>query len=121
MAITATSSASLSDILTATQNIVRAISTWANDFLNVNGQISVCSITAPTVLKTSSGRLASVSVIVGGAVGAIYDGATLTSTSKQLYVIPDAVGLQPYVVNLPTSFGILVVPGDGQTVSVSYS
>jgi hypothetical protein len=113
--------ASISDILTAIKNIVTALATASQNYLNVNGQVTISSISAPVVLKVSAGRVASVSVIVGGAVGAIYDGATLTSTTKQLYVIPDTVSGQPYVVNMPVSVGILIVPGAGQTVTVSYS
>lgn len=115
-------SASTADVLTAIKNIVTALATEAANFLNVNGQISVAAITTPTVIKAAPGRVASVSVIIAGsATGLIYDGATVSATLRPLYVIPQAVGDQPYVVNMPASFGILVAPGSGQTVSVSYS
>lgn len=119
----AASGASLSDILTAIKNLVTGLATATTNYLNVQGQITLCNITAPTVVKASAGRVCSVSVIAGGgAPGAIYDVATLTGArTKQLYVIPDSVGTEPYVVNLAASFGILVVPGSEQNVSVSYS
>jgi hypothetical protein len=113
--------ASTSDVLSAIKNIVTALATAAQNYLNVQGVINAAAITAPTVVKAVAGRVCSVSVIVGGAVGTIYDGATLTATTKPIYIIPDTVGTEPYVVNFPCSFGILVVPGSGQTVSVSYS
>ena len=117
-----TGSASLADILTAAKNIVLALNGATTAYLNVNGQATRSNITAPTVLKTSTGRVASVSVTVAGsAVGHIYDSAATTDTSEVLYVIPEAVGTEPYVVNLPVSFGILIVPGTGQTLAVSYS
>jgi hypothetical protein len=113
-------SASTSDVLTAIKNIVTALATEAANFLNVNGQTNAAAISAATVVKGVAGRIASVSVVVAGsATGHVYDGATLAATTKPLYVIPNTTGV--YVVNFPVSFGILVVPGSGQTVSVSYS
>jgi hypothetical protein len=113
---------SLSDLLTAAKNIVLAINALAQNYLNVQGSINFAGITAPTVVKASSGRIARVSVIVAGSsTGFIYDGASLSATTKPLYVIPMAVGTEPYEVNMPTSFGLLVVPGTGMTVSGSCS
>jgi hypothetical protein len=117
-----TGGASTSDILTTLKNIVTALATAAQNYLNVQGATNKAAITAPTVVKNSPGRIASVSVITAGsATGFIYDATLLTDTTKPLYIIPDAVGLQPYVVNLPASFGIVVVPGSGQKITVSYS
>lgn len=112
--------ASIADVLTAIKNIVTALSTEAANFLNVNGQVSAAGLTATTVVKPVAGRIANVSVIVAGsATGRVYDGAIATATTKPLYVIPNTVGV--FVVNMPASFGIVVVPGTGQTVTVSYS
>ena len=113
-------SASTSDVLTAIKNIVTALATEAQNFLNVNGLQTASGLTAPTQIKTTGGRVASVSVIVAGsAVGHIYDSTSTSVTTKPLYVIPQTVGV--FVVNMPVSFGIAVVPGSGQTVSVSWS
>jgi len=114
--------ASISDVLTAIKNIVTALATAAQNYLNVQGAVNAANISSPTVVKTSAGRIASVSVLTAGsATGLIYDGATLTATIKPVYVIPTSVGTEPYVVNMPLSFGLLVVPGSGQVVTVSYS
>ncbi len=113
-------SASLSDILTAIKNLVQGVNALAQNYLNVQGILNASGLTASTVVKSSAGRVAIVSVIVGGsATGTVYDGATATATTKPLYTIPTTAGA--YVVNLPASFGILVSPGTGQTVTVSYS
>lgn len=113
-------SASTSDVLTAIKNIVTALATENANFLNVNGQLNAAGLTATTQVKATAGRVASVSVIVAGsAAGHIYDGAIVAATTKPLYVIPNTVGI--FVVNMPASFGIVVVPGTGQTVTVSYS
>lgn len=112
--------ASLSDILTVAKNLAQAVNALAQAYLNVQGAQNFAGITAPTVIKTSSGRVAVISVTVAGsAPGMVYDAAALGVTTKPLCVIPNTTG--PFVANLPTSFGLLVVPGSGQTVSGSFS
>lgn len=112
--------ASLSDILTTAQNIASAINAAARAYINVQGAQNYPLIAGATLVKSSAGRVASVSVTtVGSATGAIYDTNLVTSTSNLIYVIPEAVGV--YVVNLPVSFGIVVVPGTDQILTVSYS
>jgi hypothetical protein len=113
-----------SQLLTALQNVVTAINTASTAFLNVNGQTNAANISVPTVVKPSPGRIARVSIIVAGsATGFIYDGASLTARTKPLWIIPEAGATngEPYEVNFATSFGLLVVPGTGQTVTVGYS
>jgi hypothetical protein len=115
-----TGGASLSDVLTVAKNIAQAVNALAQAYLNVQGVQNFAGITVPTVIKPSSGRVAVISVTVAGsAPGTVYDGAALGATTKPLCVIPNTVG--PFVVNLPTSFGLLIVPGTGQTVSGSFS
>jgi len=115
-----TGGASLSDILTVAKNIAQAVNALAQAYFNVQGAQNFAGLTAPTVVKTSSGRVAVISVVVAGsAPGMIYDAATLGVTTKPLCVIPNTAG--PFVANLPTSFGLLIVPGTGQTVSGSFS
>jgi hypothetical protein len=111
---------SLSDILTAIKNLVTAINSAAQNYLNIAGTSNLTSITAPTVVKSSPGRIVEVSIIVAGSsTGTIYDGATTTATTRPIIPMPNIVGV--YRVSWPTSYGILVSPGSGQTVSVSYS
>jgi len=111
--------ASLSDILTAAQNIVKAINGAAQTYLSVQGTANVAGMTAATVVKASAGRVCTVSVIVGGAAGAIYDATSASATTNQIYVTPTTAGV--YVVNIPTQYGIVVAPGSGQTLTVGYS
>ena len=115
--------ASLSDLLTAVKNLVLALNGAAQAFKNVNGVSTKEGITTPTVVKTSPGRVASVSIIVAGSSsGMIYDSASLVQSSP-LWPIPEAAKTsgEPYEVNLPTDSGILVVPGSGQSVTVNWS
>ncbi len=85
----------------------------------MQGATASNAITAATLVRNGTGRLASVSVLVAGAVGAIYDAADAAATTNKVYVIPAVVGV--YVVNWPLSYGLVVAPGAGQTISVSYS
>lgn len=113
--------ASLSDILTAIQNLVVAVNNAALAYRQVNGISTTEAITVPTVIKTTPGRVASVSILVAGsAPGTIYDASQLNITTAPLFVIPNFVGVAS--INLPTDTGILVVPGGGgQSLTVSWS
>jgi hypothetical protein len=111
--------ASLDDILTTQRNGVIAANNIAQTYLNVQGIVAANALTTTTLVSAGTGRLASVSVLVAGAVGKIYDAANSSLTTNQIYVIPAVVGV--YVVNWPIVNGIVVAPGAGQTVSVSYS
>ena len=114
------SGANLSDILTAIKNLVVAVGALTQNYLNVQGASIASAITVPTVIKMTGGRIARVSVtIAGSAAGTIYDGASLSATTKPIYTIPNTLGV--FEVNMPVSFGGFVSPGSGQTVSVSYS
>lgn len=87
------------------------------------GIATTLDITAATVIKSSPGRLFTVSVVVAGsAVGSVYDSASTTgnTAANQIGVIADVAG--PINFNaMPTAAGIVVVPGTGQTLAVSWS
>lgn len=113
-------SVSASDILTTIKNIVVGINGWATTDLNVAGNQNSCGMTAPTLVKGSPGRVAVLSVIVAGSgAGTVYDATSLTDTSRPLCKIPTTAGVT--TVNMACSFGIVVAPGSGQTVSVGFS
>lgn len=111
--------AGVSDILSTAQNIAQAINGVASSYIAVQGSKNTAGIAAATLVNSGKGRVASVSVLVAGAVGAIYDANLATATTNQIYVIPATVGV--FVVNFPLSFGLVVAPGAAQVVSVSYS
>lgn len=112
--------ASVSDILTALKNIVLALSNQADTNLTLAGKLIATAITAPTVISVAAGRVVKVSVIVAGTSGGtIYDSTSVTSLAKPVAKIPVAEGITK--VNIPVTVGIVVIPGAGQTVTVSYS
>lgn len=112
--------ASLTDILTTAQNLVQAVNNVASTYLNVQGAKNYPEIAAATLVKSGPGRVANVVVLTAGSgVGAIYDAQTAASTTNQIFVIPMSVGVT--VLNMPVTYGIVVAPGTGQEVTISYS
>ena len=113
-------SASVSDILTTLKNLVTSVNNLTQTYLNVQGVSTLENISAATLIKTSAGRVCVLSITTAGTtVGAIYDSSQVASLTNKLYVIPNTVGI--VAINLVTDYGILVVPGSGQIVAVSWS
>ncbi|PLT18735.1 hypothetical protein [Ralstonia mannitolilytica] len=92
------------------------------------GKSSALNITAAQVVATvpkdfalGQCRLARVQVLVAGTTGgAAYDSASLTgnTVANQIGAWPNTVGSYP--IDMPCVNGIVIVPGAGQTVAVSY-
>jgi len=113
-------SASITDLLTAAKNIVTAINGAAQTYLNVNGTLTKNGITAATVVNTGQGRIANVSVVATSTTaGKIYDATVSSATTNPIGVIPATTGMFSW--NIPYNNGIVVAPGSGQTVTISYS
>jgi|APCry1669188910_1035180.scaffolds.fasta_scaffold00198_5 hypothetical protein len=112
--------ASLSDILTSAQNIAQAINSVAAAYLSVQGSRIAPSLAAATLVKLGAGRIAVISITVAGSAnGHVYDTNTAAGTGNPIFTIPNTIGV--IFVNLPVSVGLVVAPGTGQTVTVSYS
>lgn len=113
-------SASITDLLTAAKNIVTALNNASQTYLNVNGTLVKNAITSATVVTTGQGRVASVSVVATSTTaGVVYDATTAGATTAAIGPIPAVIGV--YQWNIPYNNGIVVAPGSGQTVTVSYS
>lgn len=91
------------------------------------GTKSALALTAPALLDTtgvssySARRVSHVHVLVAGtAPGSVNDSQSLAgvSAANQLFVIPNFLGI--YIIDFPCFAGIVVTPGTGQTISVSY-
>lgn len=85
------------------------------------GNATALDLSAATVVKAAPGVVVTVNVVVAGsAAGAVYDGTSTTgnSASNQVAAIPATIG--SYAVHTPCATGIVVAPGTGQTVAVSY-
>ncbi len=89
---------------------------------NDEGQSSTLNVTAATVIKASPGRSFKISVLVAGsAPGTLNDCATTgaVATANEVGVIPNTVGV--YSFNWPHATGIVLVPGAGQTLAISFT
>ena len=93
--------------------------------ITAQGTQTFLNITSATVVKTTAGRVAKVSVIApstaGGQNAAVADHAATTgiSDANLIAVIPDAVGV--YNVDMPAATGITLVPGGaGQILAISF-
>jgi len=112
--------ASLDAILTAAQNLVQAVNTAAQILLQINGTKSSTAISTPTYVESGPGRICRVSITSAGtSSGYLYDAQSANDLTRPLWLIPMTPGL--IQVNIVTTYGILVVPGAGQVVSVGYS
>lgn len=86
-----------------------------------NGVRTMFDITAATVVKTTVGRICRVSVLVAGTTtGSVNDTTTTgaVAVTNQLAVIPDVVG--SYDIDMPVFNGLVITPGTGQTLAISY-
>ena len=86
------------------------------------GTFTARNITAPTVIKAAPGVPLMVQVLVAGTTnGAIYDASSTSGNvvANQVASIPASVG--GYIIQTPCQTGILIVPGSGQTLAVSYA
>ena len=109
-------SASLSDMLTA----VKALVTATNN-LHDNRQTSA-TVTTSTLIFAGSGVLLNCSVTVAGSTAAtIYNSPTTAGAAagNALVVIPAALGVT--VCNLRFTRGLVVTPGSGQSINVTYT
>lgn len=112
--------ASLTDILTAAKNFVTAVNELGQTFLKVSGSKSTSAIATAQLIQSGQGRVCRVVVTTAGsAVGAVYDASATGVTTNPVLTIPNTVGV--IEVNIPVNNGIVVAPGTGQTVAISYS
>lgn len=108
------------DILTTLKNAVTAIATATQTYQTVQGSIAATALSSATLIPNNPKRLCMVSITTAGSTnGVIYDSTSTSSLTNPIYTIPNTIGIVS--VNLPVSYGIVVSPGTGQVVTVSYS
>lgn len=100
----------------------------SDGFYTRQGKSSTLNITAAAVVATvpkdfalGQCRLVRVQVLVAGSTaGAAYDGNSTSgnTAANQIGAWPNTVGT--YLIDMPCLSGIVIVPGTGQTVAVSY-
>lgn len=114
--------ASLADILTTQKNAVIGVNNLSDTLYNLEGFRNSREVSATALLQQGDSWVARISVIVAGSsTGLIYDAPSvgLAGTGNRLYVIPNTVGI--HEVKLPANQGIVVTPGTGMILCVSFS
>lgn len=114
--------ASLADILTSVQNLVvatNAVSTANNGLLP---HFTTGRLAANALVQSGFVRVLGISVLAAGAVGALFDAATLAAAAagtNDIYVVPAAVGF--ISLNMVFANGLVYKPGAGQVATIFYA
>ncbi|CAB4155553.1 hypothetical protein UFOVP661_6 [uncultured Caudovirales phage] len=114
--------ASLDDILTAQKNGVVAINGNSTALLRAQGGYTSATVTTDTLVASGRGYLVSWTVVVGGsAAGSVYNSNSTSSllAGQKLCPIGTTAGVFP--AGLVFTNGIVVSPGTGQSINVTYS
>ena len=114
--------ASLDDILTTQKNGVVAINNLSQGTLRGLGTQTSVTVTAATVIYAGKGYLVNFSIVVAGsAAGTINNAGAIGSVaaSNALCATPATVGIVK--VGQVFSDGLVVTPGTGQSINVTYS
>lgn len=113
--------ASTDDLLTALKQVVIALNAQTTNATILAGTQDFFNVTSATYVKSGAGRIVNaIAVVLGSADGTVYDASSVTDKSRPLCpVIHTTAGRQ--IINMPFQYGLLVVPGSGQTITGSYS
>lgn len=114
--------ASFDDLLTATKNAVQGINSIEQALAQHNASVTSLTVTTSTLIVVGRGKLLGVCVVVAGsAAGAVYNLSAPSGSPPAAYKlcsVPNSVGfMEPKQV---FSEGLLVVPGTGQSLNVTY-
>jgi hypothetical protein len=115
-------SANLGDILTTQKNGVVAINNLAQSTLRGLGTQTSVTITGATLIYSGAGYLVNFVVTVAGSTaGVIYNTAATSTTaaSNAMIAVPNSIGITK--VGQVFSTGLVIVPGTGQSINVTYS
>lgn len=114
--------ATLDDILTTQKNGVIGLNNLNQTYAYLGGKVTSSTVTSQTIIVTGSGRLVNISVIAAGTtLGQVNNAQTipLLSASNAIVAIPNTVGV--YQCGCAFTNGLIVTPGTGQSVNVTYS
>tara|TARA_R110000868_G_scaffold59590_3_gene182884 strand:+ start:231 stop:587 length:357 start_codon:yes stop_codon:yes gene_type:complete len=114
--------ASLDDILTTQKNGVVAINNLSSSISRDQGTVTSSTVTGNTLVVAGKGYVANFSVTVAGTTAGTINNAASVSTaaaSNALCAVPNTIGV--YHTGLVFTNGIVIQPGTGQSVNVTYS
>lgn len=113
---------SFETISTDLTSLATNIATLASTSAYLAGKSTSSTVTSSTLVVAGAGRLVGVSIIVAGtASGLIHNAATAgaAAASNALVVTPVTIGF--YQVGQRFTNGLVIVPGTGQSINVTYS
>jgi len=124
--------ASLDDILTTQKNGVLSINGLGQLFRGYIGTVTSVTVAASTLIVVGSGRLVNFSItVVGTTNGFIHNSLTVAGATAANALcavpMPSATADHPYPgigvfpVNAVFDKGLVIVPGTGQKLNVTYS
>lgn len=114
--------ASDADFLTTQKNGVVAINAITNQTTYFAGNNTSAALTSQTLIATGSGYLVNFSVTVAGTTVGTVNNAVSTAAaaaSNALVGTPNTIGV--YSAGVRFTSGLVVTPGTGQSVVVTYS
>ncbi|MHB8388155.1 MAG: hypothetical protein ACYDBH_01080 [Acidobacteriaceae bacterium] len=85
------------------------------------GNATSLNISAATVVKATPGVAVLAQIVTAGTTAGSVNDTTTTgaaTTANQVATLPNAVG--PVVIGMPCASGIVVVPGSGQVLALSF-
>lgn len=114
--------ASLDDVITVQKNAVVGVNGLNQTIRRAQGSNTSLTVTAQTQIVVGRGYLVSFSVVVAGTTSGKISNAQTTSlvaAPNALCATPDTIGVYPC--GLVFTDGLVVTPGTGQSVNVTYS
>lgn len=120
--------ANLDDVVTVQKNgviavnaLVQSLDLFKTLYESFVGNSSAIGLSADALISTTAGRVVTVSVITAASGGKIYDSATVAGATdaNAIYAIPNTIGTTS--INFPYFDGLVIKPGSGSVVSISYS
>ena len=114
--------ASLDDILSVQKNGVVALSNITQILKRSAGTNTSAATTADLLVVVGAGRLVSVSVIVSGsAAGGAYNAASISTAASANEMVSFSTTAGVYPVGTEFVNGLVIKPGSGQTIAVTYT
>jgi hypothetical protein len=113
--------ASLTDILTAIQDLVTAWNNVGNILAKQTASSTSEQLSASTLVQTGFVRVKGISVTTAGAVGTLNDASTLAdaASGNVAYVVAAATGYVP--LDLVFEDGLVYQPGAAQVATIFYT
>jgi len=113
--------ASLDDILTSLKNVVTAANGVAQGLQRQVPTTTSGQLSANTLVQTGFVRVTGIAVVTAGAIGGLYDAATIAGagSGQEVYAVAAAVGYT--AVNMVFENGLVYKPGAGQVATIFYS